>query len=90
MVSKGTLVTIPLVDELQHNCWEAQIVDKSGKKIKLAVNSTPTAPIGQYKLTVVTQTPHGSSTSTYQPENDIYVLFNPWCEGKHWEQGLNL
>lgn len=83
MVSEGTLVTIPLVDKLQDNCWEAKIVDKKDSKIKLSVNSLPTAPIGQYKLTVATQTPSGNSTSSYTPENDIYMLFNPWCEGKH-------
>ncbi|MCJ8742011.1 hypothetical protein PDJAM_G00077360 [Pangasius djambal] len=80
VVSKGTLVIVPLVDELQDNCWEAKITDKQGNKIKLSVNSQPTAPIGQYKLTVGTQTPKGNSTSTYKPENDIYMLFNPWCE----------
>ncbi|MCI4387790.1 hypothetical protein PGIGA_G00078190 [Pangasianodon gigas] len=80
VVSKGTLVIVPLVDELQDNCWEAKITDKQGNKIKLSVNSQPTAPIGQYKLTVATQTPKGNSTSTYKPENDIYMLFNPWCE----------
>lgn len=86
LVSKGTLVIVPLVDELQHNCWEAKIVEKKGNKIKLSVNSMPTAPIGQYKLTVATQSPNGNSTSVYKPENDIYLLFNPWCEGKHWER----
>ncbi|KAK2824912.1 hypothetical protein Q7C36_018839 [Tachysurus vachellii] len=80
MVSKGTLVTVPLVDDLQDDCWEAKIVEKNGNKIKLSVNSLPTAPIGQYKLAVVTQTPDGNSTSAYKPENDIYMLFNPWCE----------
>lgn len=82
MVSKGTLVTIPLVDELQGNCWEAKTADKTGNKLKLLVNSAPTAPIGQYKLTVATQTPGGNSTSDHKPENDIYMLFNPWCESK--------
>lgn len=86
VVSKGTLVTIPLVEELKDNCWEAKIVERKGNKIKLSVNSTPTAPIGQYKLTVATQTPNGNSTSTYKPENDIYMLFNPWCEGKRIER----
>ncbi|KAG7323416.1 hypothetical protein KOW79_013118 [Hemibagrus wyckioides] len=80
IVSKGTLVTVPLVDDLKDNCWEAKIVEKKGNKIKLSVNSVPTSCIGQYKLTVATQTPDGNSTSTYKPENDIIMLFNPWCE----------
>lgn len=83
MVSKGTLVIVPLVEDFQNDGWEAKMVEKKGSKIKLLVNSLPTAPIGQYKLTVATQTPSGNSTSTSNPENDIYVLFNPWCTGEH-------
>ncbi|KAM9445693.1 protein-glutamine gamma-glutamyltransferase K-like [Clarias gariepinus] len=79
VVSKGTLVIVPLVEDFQNDGWEAKMVEKKGSKIKLSVNSLPTAPIGQYKLTVATQTPSGNSTSTSNPENDIYVLFNPWC-----------
>ncbi|KAF5893499.1 protein-glutamine gamma-glutamyltransferase K-like, partial [Clarias magur] len=79
VVSKGTLVIVPLVDDFKNDGWEAKIVERKGSKIKLLVNSLPTAPIGQYNLTVATQTPNGNSTSTSNPANDIYVLFNPWC-----------
>ncbi|XP_066526968.1 protein-glutamine gamma-glutamyltransferase K-like [Hoplias malabaricus] len=79
-LSKGTLVIIPLMEELHDNCWEAKITEKGGNKIKLSVNSPPTAAIGRYELTVATQTPTGNATSSHNPDNDIYMLFNPWCE----------
>uniref|UniRef100_W5K0A4 Protein-glutamine gamma-glutamyltransferase K n=1 Tax=Astyanax mexicanus TaxID=7994 RepID=W5K0A4_ASTMX len=80
IVSKGTLVIIPLVEDMQDDRWEAKITEKIGNKLKLSINSLPTAVIGRYDLTVVTQTPKGTLSSTRNPENDIYMLFNPWCE----------
>lgn len=82
-VSKGTHVIIPLVEELEDGRWEAAIVTKDDKRIRLSVNSPPTAIIGQYQLTVETNCTNGQAISTHDPANDIYMLFNPWCEGKH-------
>ncbi|KAL1022544.1 hypothetical protein UPYG_G00029100 [Umbra pygmaea] len=79
-VAKGTHIIIPLVEELKDDQWEAKISQRDGNRLKLSVNSLPTTVIGQYQLTVVTQTPKGEATSTYDPENDIRILFNPWCE----------
>ncbi|KAK7131862.1 hypothetical protein R3I93_018430 [Phoxinus phoxinus] len=80
-VSKGTHVIVPLVEDLQDNCWEAKIVEQKDKKIKLSVNSLPTAAIGKYRLGVATHSSTGEAMSPYSPDNDIYMLFNPWCEG---------
>ncbi|KAI2650003.1 Protein-glutamine gamma-glutamyltransferase K [Labeo rohita] len=79
-VSKGTHVIVSLVEDLQDNCWEAKIVEQKGKRIKLSVNSPPTAAIGKYKFCVATSSPMGEAMSPYSPDNDIYMLFNPWCE----------
>ncbi|KAG9333010.1 hypothetical protein JZ751_013886 [Albula glossodonta] len=56
------------------------IVQQEGNRVKLSVNSPPTALIGRYELTVATHSPKGEETSTRDPSNDIYMLFNPWCE----------
>uniref|UniRef100_UPI003AAC1342 protein-glutamine gamma-glutamyltransferase K-like n=1 Tax=Centroberyx gerrardi TaxID=166262 RepID=UPI003AAC1342 len=79
-VSKGTHVIIPLVEHLEDDRWEAAIVKQDGNRIKLSVNSLPTAVIGRYQVTVATRCPKGEATSTHDPTNDIYMLFNPWCE----------
>ncbi|KAM6921534.1 protein-glutamine gamma-glutamyltransferase K-like [Xenentodon cancila] len=79
-LSKGTHVIIPLVEELEDGRWEAAVVKQDDRRIKLSVNSPPTAVIGRYQLTVETNTANGRSVSTHNPANDIFMLFNPWCE----------
>ncbi|XP_076839965.1 protein-glutamine gamma-glutamyltransferase K-like [Brachyhypopomus gauderio] len=77
---KDPKVTVPVVEDLQNNCWEAKITETKDNKIKLSVNSPPTAAIGRYHLNVVTESPSGHTTSPNNPDNDIIILFNPWCE----------
>ncbi|XP_028260540.1 protein-glutamine gamma-glutamyltransferase K-like [Parambassis ranga] len=79
-VSKGTHVVVPLVDELEDGRWEAAVVKQDDRRIKLSVNSPPTAVIGRYKLTVETFCANGQAISAHDPANDLYMLFNPWCE----------
>ncbi|KAI3368984.1 hypothetical protein L3Q82_025956 [Scortum barcoo] len=79
-VSKGTHVIIPLVEELEDDRWEAAVVKQEDKRIKLSVNSPPTAVIGRYQLIVQTNCANGRAFSTHNPANDIFMLFNPWCE----------
>ncbi|XP_059197526.1 protein-glutamine gamma-glutamyltransferase K-like [Centropristis striata] len=79
-VAKGTHVIIPLVKDLEDVRWEAAIVKQDDKRIKLSVNSAPTAVIGRYQLIVETDCPNGQAISTHDPANDLYMLFNPWCE----------
>ncbi|XP_058274399.1 protein-glutamine gamma-glutamyltransferase K [Hemibagrus wyckioides] len=80
LVSKGTHVIIPLVEELQDLCWEAKVVEQNANRIKLSINSLPHAVIGKYKLTVSTWSTESKCVTTHDPEKDIYILFNPWCK----------
>lgn len=81
MVSKGTHVIIPLVDELEDERWEAKVVEQDGNRVKLSVNSTPRAVVGRYGLTVTTcPAGGGGAVATHDADKTIVMLFNPWCE----------
>lgn len=82
-IRNGTLVIVPLVDELKKTQWGAKIVQQDHNRVKLCVYSVSTAPIGRYRLTVVTRGPKGRASSAHNPCNDIYLLFNPWCKGMY-------
>ncbi|XP_060762341.1 protein-glutamine gamma-glutamyltransferase K [Neoarius graeffei] len=80
LVSKGTHIIIPLVEELQDLRWEAKVVEQNGNRIKLSINSPSNAVIGKYKFTVNTQSTESEPVNKNDPEKDIYMLFNPWCK----------
>ncbi|XP_026092870.1 protein-glutamine gamma-glutamyltransferase K-like [Carassius auratus] len=79
-IRDGTYVIVPIVEEFKKDCWGAKIVERAQNRIKLCVHSVPTACVGRYQLSVVTHCPGGRFTLPYVPENDIYMLFNPWCK----------
>lgn len=80
---KHSYVTVPIVSEFKRDSWEAKIVEQTKNTLKLSVYSLPSACIGRYKLIVVTKSPAGQNTSPYTPDNDIYMLLNPWCKGMY-------
>ncbi|TWW57606.1 Protein-glutamine gamma-glutamyltransferase K [Takifugu flavidus] len=97
-VAKGTQVDVPLVESLVGGRWEAAAVKQEGNRIQLSVNSPATTAIGRYQLTVETTCVGGHAVSTHDPANDVYILFNPWCEEdtvfmdseeERWEYVLN-
>ncbi len=78
--STGIQISVPLVDVLEDGHWEMKIMEQKDKRVRLAVNTLPTASIGRYKVTVESFSPKGKLLFPCTP-NDIYMLFNPWCEG---------
>uniref|UniRef100_A0A8C1GTE7 Protein-glutamine gamma-glutamyltransferase K n=1 Tax=Cyprinus carpio TaxID=7962 RepID=A0A8C1GTE7_CYPCA len=79
-IRDGTYVIVPIVEEFKKDCWGAKIVEQGQNRIRLCVHSVPTACVGRYQLSVVTHCPGGRFTLPCVPENDIYMLFNPWCK----------
>ncbi|XP_010153209.1 PREDICTED: protein-glutamine gamma-glutamyltransferase 4 [Eurypyga helias] len=76
MKIRGTLMSLNPRQEQDLSGWKISIVKNSGKECLLSVTSSPSAPVGKYFLNVKT------GTNIYKPENgDVYLLFNPWCEG---------
>uniref|UniRef100_A0A8C1L8G8 Protein-glutamine gamma-glutamyltransferase K n=1 Tax=Cyprinus carpio TaxID=7962 RepID=A0A8C1L8G8_CYPCA len=77
--STGILISVPLVNVLEDRRWEMKIVEQKDKRVRLAVNTLPSASIGCYKVTVESFSPRGKLLFPCTP-NDVYLLFNPWCE----------
>ncbi|XP_066547088.1 protein-glutamine gamma-glutamyltransferase 4 isoform X2 [Amia ocellicauda] len=75
--SQETLVIIPVTQSAVAQGWSARIIQTSGQKCEVEVRTAPNAAVGQYSFKVKI-----GEDYLYSPEDsNIYVLFNPWCEG---------
>ncbi|XP_048218757.1 protein-glutamine gamma-glutamyltransferase K [Perognathus longimembris pacificus] len=77
-VGKGTHVIIP-VGKGGSGGWKAQVARSSGHSLELRVHTSPSAIIGKFQLTVRTRCEAGEFQLPFDPHNEIYILFNPWC-----------
>ncbi|KAL1249296.1 hypothetical protein QQF64_020301, partial [Cirrhinus molitorella] len=75
----GIRISVPLVDVLEDGRWEMKIVEQKDNRVRLSVNTLPTASIGRYKVTVACFSTRFKLLFPCTP-NDVYMLFNPWCE----------
>lgn len=80
-MGKGTHVIIP-VGRGGSDGWKAQVTKTSGHNVNLRVHTSPNAIIGKFQLTVRTRSEAGEFQLPFDPRNEIYILFNPWCPGK--------
>ncbi|XP_014118551.1 PREDICTED: protein-glutamine gamma-glutamyltransferase K-like, partial [Pseudopodoces humilis] len=86
-VSKGTHVLVPLGGSSPTG-WEAELdegvaeplVGVAGSDVVwVGLRAPPTAPIGRYRLSVRTRTESGEFAAPFDGDNDVVLLFNPWC-----------
>lgn len=80
-VGKGTHVIIP-VGKGGSGGWKAQVTKTNGHNLTLRVHTSPNAIIGKFQFTVRTRSEAGEYQLPFDPHNEIYILFNPWCPGK--------
>ena len=83
--SKGTLVRVPITENLPFNdSWGAIQIGASGHDVTLRVLSACDAIVGQYKLYVEsTHVDHLGEKINHRHKHTepLYLLFNPWCKG---------
>lgn len=80
-MGKGTHVIIP-VGKGGSGGWKAQVTKSSGQNLNLRVHTSPNAIIGKFQFTVRTHSEAGEFLLPFDPHNEIYILFNPWCPGE--------
>lgn len=80
-MGKGTHVIIP-VGKGGSGGWKAQVTKSSGQNLNLRVHTSPSAIIGKFQFTVRTHSEAGEFLLPFDPHNEIYILFNPWCSGE--------
>lgn len=80
-MGKGTHVIIP-VGKGGSGGWKAQVTKANGQNLNLRVHTSPNAIIGKFQFTVRTRTEAGEFQLPFDPHNEIYILFNPWCPGE--------
>ncbi|XP_069698764.1 hemocyte protein-glutamine gamma-glutamyltransferase-like isoform X2 [Periplaneta americana] len=84
-VTKGTRVILPVTDKKEltsdKNKWDVRIHHQDGNDITFQVQIPASAQVGIWKCIVRTH-PVGQRepVNVFKCEDDIYVLFNPWCE----------
>ncbi|GFS07385.1 hemocyte protein-glutamine gamma-glutamyltransferase-like, partial [Elysia marginata] len=80
--TKGTLVEFVLSDKDKPKEWGAKIVSKNGSNLRISVFTPPTVYVGkwEFSLEVVKKDQATVDVYTYEHDDPIYILFNPWCK----------
>ncbi|XP_065163119.1 hemocyte protein-glutamine gamma-glutamyltransferase-like [Atheta coriaria] len=83
-VLKGTRVILPLLIDQKHlprnpTKWGLCMTSHEGDTITLQVHIPPNAQVGIWSCTIQTNIRGQQPRNDYKVEDDIYVLFNPWC-----------
>lgn len=76
-------MALVLSDKDKEKEWGAWIINKEDKRLTVRVNTPPSCYIGIWSLQIETlkKAEKGTIVFEYTHDQDIYVLFNPWCKG---------
>ncbi|XP_052062412.1 hemocyte protein-glutamine gamma-glutamyltransferase-like isoform X2 [Mytilus californianus] len=79
---KGTRVTLILSDKDEEKEWGAWIMKNEDKELTVRINTPPTCYVGIWQLQVETiqKADNKKVIFEYTHDQDIYILFNPWCK----------
>ncbi|XP_041375908.1 hemocyte protein-glutamine gamma-glutamyltransferase-like isoform X2 [Gigantopelta aegis] len=83
--SKGSVVSVNKTESPSKTEWGFSIVEILEKGVTLKVSSAPDSIVGRYQLFIDTEHCGANQTEPekyrYKHPDDIYLIFNPWCEG---------
>ena len=69
---------------MSRQLWKATCVEVNGNTMKIEVTPAANIFIGVYEAFLETKNLHdpGDTPERYQLQEDIIVIFNPWCQRK--------
>ncbi|XP_041103827.1 coagulation factor XIII A chain-like [Polyodon spathula] len=79
-VSKGTYIPIFPNQEQVKGEWGCRILQSEDNVVTLSITPAADSIVGKFRMYVAIMTPYGIRRTARNPERDIYILFNPWCE----------
>ncbi|KAL7977767.1 hypothetical protein Chor_009716 [Crotalus horridus] len=59
--------------------WSAEMTSSDDNSMCLRVCPSPRAVVGKYQFSVKTRSKAGEYAAPFDPNNEVYILFNPWC-----------
>lgn len=71
-------------DRLTTNQWGMQVTEASGNTVHLSIMSSAKSITGRYDVLIETNSTASSGDDSlfrHKVEEQIFVLFNPWCSG---------
>uniref|UniRef100_A0A8C6XAA3 Protein-glutamine gamma-glutamyltransferase K n=1 Tax=Naja naja TaxID=35670 RepID=A0A8C6XAA3_NAJNA len=77
--SKGTHILVPVGGSLPGMDWSAEMTSSDDNTMCIRVCPSPRAVIGKYQFSVKTRSKAGEYAAPFDPNNEVYILFNPWC-----------
>jgi hypothetical protein len=90
--SRGSHVELKLSSHSSYgeSKWNLNTESIDGASVTFSVDTPPTCPVGKWHVKIDVQQHGGNSSSNmlrFGYRYPIYILFNPWCEGK-WHVGI--
>ncbi|MGH0124196.1 UNVERIFIED_CONTAM: hypothetical protein FKN15_054119 [Acipenser sinensis] len=79
-VSKGTYIPVFPNQEQVKGEWGGRILQSADNVVTLSITPAADSILEKFRMYVAIMTPYGIRRTTRDPERDIYILFNPWCE----------
>lgn len=84
-VTKGTRVILPVTDQKEltsdKNRWDVRVHHQDGNTVTFQVQIPASAQVGIWRCNIQTnRTGRRDARNDFRCEEDIYVLFNPWCK----------
>lgn len=79
--SKGTYIPVFPTAKRQ-SYWPGRITNTSGNSVTMGITAKADCIVGKYHLYVAVMTPFGIRRTRKDDNRSLYILFNPWAEGR--------